>query len=56
MGGLVFDLTGSYAVGWWALIAVGAIAFLLQWTMDDRPPAPRRAATGHGPAAASAPA
>ena len=56
MGGVVFDLTGSYAVGWWALIAVGAIAFLLQWTMDDRPPAPRRVTTGHAGAAASAPA
>jgi predicted MFS family arabinose efflux permease len=53
MGGLVFDLTGSYTVGWGALIAVGAIAFLLQWTMDDRPPAPRRAA-GRAPAAAPA--
>jgi predicted MFS family arabinose efflux permease len=53
MGGLVFDLTGSYTVGWGALIAVGAIAFLLQWTMDDRPPAPRRAA-GRAPAAVPA--
>ncbi|MBI2752004.1 MAG: MFS transporter [Betaproteobacteria bacterium] len=44
MGGVVFDLTGSYSVGWAALVAVGAIAFLLQWTMDDRPPAVRRGA------------
>lgn len=42
MGGLAFDLTGSYGVGWAALIAIGALAFTLQWTMDDRPPpAPR---------------
>jgi len=50
MGGVVFDLTGSYNVAWGALIAVGAIAFLLQWTMDDRPPAARRM----GPATAAA--
>lgn len=56
MGGVVFDLTGSYAVGWGALVVVGAIAFLLQWTMDDRPPAPHRADTGHTGAPASAPA
>ena len=52
MGGLVFDFTGSYDVGWAALVAVGAIAFLLQWTMDDRPPAVRRPAAGAVPATA----
>jgi predicted MFS family arabinose efflux permease len=52
MGGLAFDLTGSYNVGWGALIAIGAIAFTLQWTMDDRPPPPRRVAGGVVPAAA----
>src|SRR5258706_22061 len=37
MGGVVFSATGSYSMAWAALIAIGAIAFLLQWTMDDRP-------------------
>jgi predicted MFS family arabinose efflux permease len=37
MGGVVFSATGSYSLAWAALIAVGTIAFLLQWTMDDRP-------------------
>jgi predicted MFS family arabinose efflux permease len=37
MGGVVFSATGSYAYAWAALIAIGSIAFLLQWTMDDRP-------------------
>ena len=37
MGGVVFSATGSYSLAWAALIAIGATAFLLQWTMDDRP-------------------
>jgi len=37
LGGLSFDLTGSYAVAWGAMLAIGAGAFLLQWFMDDRP-------------------
>jgi predicted MFS family arabinose efflux permease len=37
LGGLSFDLTGSYALAWGAMIAIGASAFLLQWFMDDRP-------------------
>lgn len=46
MGGLVFDYTGSYFWGWAGLIAIGTLAFTLQWTMDDRPvtPKPVRAA------------
>jgi predicted MFS family arabinose efflux permease len=39
MGGVVFSATGSYSYAWAALIAIGATAFLLQWTMDDRPAA-----------------
>jgi len=43
LGGVTFDLTGSYASAWTALIAVGIVATLLQWFMDDRPaPAPRQ--------------
>lgn len=37
LGGLSFDLTGSYALAWGSMIAIGAAAFLLQWFMDDRP-------------------
>ena len=52
MGGLVFDLTGGYGVGWGALITIGAIAFTLQWTMDDRPPPVRRRIGGVAPVGA----
>lgn len=52
LGGVVFDLTGSYSVAWMALIAIGVLAASLQWPMDDRPPAARRSKLG--PAAASA--
>ena len=37
MGGVVFSATGSYSYAWAALVAIGSIAFVLQWTMDDRP-------------------
>jgi predicted MFS family arabinose efflux permease len=37
MGGLVFDMTGTYYWAWASLIAIGALAFGLQWTMDDKP-------------------
>lgn len=39
MGGLAYTLTGNYSVAWGALIAIGIIAFTLQWTADDRPAA-----------------
>jgi predicted MFS family arabinose efflux permease len=39
MGGLVYTMTGNYSVAWGALIAIGIIAFTLQWTADDRPAA-----------------
>jgi predicted MFS family arabinose efflux permease len=38
MGGLVFTYSGNYNFAWGALIAIGAIAFTLQWLMDERPP------------------
>ncbi|MBL8690779.1 MAG: MFS transporter [Rhodospirillaceae bacterium] len=41
LGGFVFDLTGSYGAAWIGLIAIGLIAFILQWPMDDRTPAER---------------
>ena len=37
MGGVVFSATGNYSLAWAALIAIGLTAFILQWTMDDRP-------------------
>ena len=46
MGGLVFDRTGSYNFAWGALVAIGLLAFTLQWLMDERPPLERRAALG----------
>jgi predicted MFS family arabinose efflux permease len=52
MGGVVFDFTGAYGIAWAALIAIGAIAFTLQWTMDDRPPPVRRTAGAVAPAGA----
>src|SRR5258708_5537417 len=41
LGGATFDLSGSYTWAWVALIAIGLIAFLLQWPMADRSPAER---------------
>lgn len=40
MGGIVLDLTGGYDAAWWALVAIGAAAAVLQWPMDDRPRQP----------------
>jgi predicted MFS family arabinose efflux permease len=50
MGGVVFDRTGSYDFAWGALIVVGIAAFMLQWSMDERPP------RAHGNAGHPAPA
>jgi predicted MFS family arabinose efflux permease len=46
MGGLVFDRFGNYDFGWGALIVIGAVAFTLQWLMDERPPRERAPAGG----------
>jgi predicted MFS family arabinose efflux permease len=46
LGGFTYDLTGSYAWAWVWMIAIGVLAFLLQWPMDDRTPAEREAAKG----------
>jgi len=54
MGGVLFDLTGSYGSAWIALIAVGLAAFTLQWPMDDRSPADRARSLSHGARTASA--
>jgi predicted MFS family arabinose efflux permease len=52
MGGVVFSYTQSYDIAWGALMVIGAIAFTLQWTMDDRPPAERETAGAPLPARA----
>ncbi|MBS0325783.1 MAG: MFS transporter [Proteobacteria bacterium] len=52
MGGMVFDRFGNYNAGWGALIAVGLAAFLLQWSMDERPPRRRLPAAPPLPEAA----
>lgn len=39
LGGLAYTLTGNYALAWSALVAIGTLAFVLQWTADDRPAA-----------------
>lgn len=41
MGGVFFDRWGNYDYAWAALIAIGVTAFVLQWTMDERPPRER---------------
>jgi predicted MFS family arabinose efflux permease len=51
MGGVMFDRTGNYNVAWGALIFIGAVAFLLQWMMHERPP---RESTSGQPAAVPA--
>jgi predicted MFS family arabinose efflux permease len=37
LGGLSYDLSGSYAIAWSSMIAVGLVASLLQISADDRP-------------------
>ena len=36
LGGLVFDLTGSYDLVWWAAAWMGITAALLHWPIDER--------------------
>jgi predicted MFS family arabinose efflux permease len=50
MGGVVLDRMGNYDFAWGALIVVGVAAFMLQWLMDEKPPAE------HVPAARPVPA
>lgn len=52
LGGLSFDMTGSYSPAWGAMVAIGAAAFLLQWFMDDEPARPERMPLGPHAAAA----
>jgi predicted MFS family arabinose efflux permease len=42
LGGVTFDLTGSYAIAWTAMIVIGLAAAALQRSMDDYAAAPGR--------------
>ena len=37
MGGLLFDATQSYEVVWWICVALGVIAALLHWPINESP-------------------
>ncbi len=37
LGGLLFDTTQSYEVVWWICAALGVIAAILHWPIDERP-------------------
>jgi predicted MFS family arabinose efflux permease len=37
LGGVTFDMAGSYAIAWGAMIAIGLAATAVQWSMDDLP-------------------
>lgn len=37
MGGVLFDTTQSYAVVWWICVALGVIAALLHWPINESP-------------------
>lgn len=48
LGGVTFDVTGSYATAWTSMIVVGVIAAVIQWLMDDRALPGRRASGAAG--------
>ncbi|MDH3682881.1 MAG: MFS transporter [Acidimicrobiia bacterium] len=37
LGGFLFDQTGSYNIVWWIAVALGALAALLHWPVDETP-------------------
>jgi MFS family permease len=37
LGGLMFDVTGSYDLMWWVSVALGVMAALLHWPIAERP-------------------
>lgn len=49
LGGVVYDLTVSYAVAWAAMIVIGLGAFFLQWSMSEG--GPREDNAGSAPSA-----
>lgn len=36
MGGVLYDATGSYDIVWWSGVALGIVAALLHWPIDER--------------------
>jgi predicted MFS family arabinose efflux permease len=37
LGGSLYDATGSYDVIWWIAIALGLVASIMHFPVDDRP-------------------
>ena len=37
LGGMFYDRTGSYDAAWWLAIALGIVAALIHWPIDDKP-------------------
>jgi len=37
LGGLFYDLTGSYDMIWWASVALGVFSGFIHWPIDERP-------------------
>jgi MFS family permease len=37
LGGFLFDRTGSYDTVWWIAVALGIVAALLHWPVDETP-------------------
>lgn len=46
LGGLTFDMSGSYFIAWMSLVVIGALAAIVQLSMDDRPRPKLQPATG----------
>ena len=37
LGGVLFDTTQSYEIVWWMCVALGVLAAILHWPIDERP-------------------
>lgn len=37
LGGVLYDMTGSYDPVWWASVALGVFSALVHWPIDERP-------------------
>jgi predicted MFS family arabinose efflux permease len=37
LGGILYDLYGTYDVVWWIAIALGGLAALIHWGIDEAP-------------------
>jgi uncharacterized membrane protein len=37
LGGLLYDIYGTYDAAWWLAIALGGIAALIHWRIDETP-------------------